>query len=89
MGVYDMYGPQYIQLKVGPRLMQHYDVGDETFIPDGVYIAYEGIVVIICGRVAQTFDHALDKWGGLVNLEQVLDNRNLVVAAIAEMNEVT
>lgn len=82
MGMYDTFGAT--QLKVGDCDMAHYDVGDEVTMADGVYVGYEGIVVIKDGVfVAEVGKNELfNKWGGPLEID--LDEANPVAQAIAE-----
>lgn len=76
MGLYDCYGKQGIQLKVGPCKCKSYKLGDKvTGIPDGVYLGYEGVVVIK-GRVfIAEFSELMDKWGGIIDTFPLLYKR--------------
>lgn len=66
MGIYDIYGKEGAQLKVGPCVQHCYNVGDNVPLPDGVYLAWEGVVVVVEGKLAATFDHLWDKWGRII-----------------------
>jgi hypothetical protein len=61
MGVYDTYGD--IQIKAGECVLAEYEIGDETELHDGVYVAHDGIVVIVAGKFVAQFSHLIDKWG--------------------------
>ncbi len=87
MGLYDTFGPEHIQIKAGPCEMRHYNVGDEaTSYVDGIYVAYEGIVVIQNRVVVGVFktEQVFDKWGGELSLKQSLDSGNHIIKAIKE-----
>ncbi len=71
MGMYDMYGKT--QLKVGESEMKWYRVGEETKIPDGVYLGWEGVVVVVGGRFVAEFPVVCDKWGNCVEVGRLLD----------------
>lgn len=87
MGVYDTYGEQGIQLKCGcdPMDPKDYKVGDETALCDGVYIGYEGVVVIDDGKVSRIFTSLTDKWGGEINPEKIIEDKNPVAQALTNM----
>lgn len=70
MGIYDTYGD--IQIKVGEVCMRQFDIGDEVDIPDGVYIAPDGIIVIVSGEFVAEFKHAISKWGEILPSEQIV-----------------
>ncbi len=74
MGMYDTYGPDGFQLKVGPCLMVDYQIGDSVPIEDGVYIALEGVVVVIDGKLAATFNKATTKWGEELNISEIIND---------------
>jgi len=63
MGVYDTYGEQTGQLKVGDVSLCHYDVGDTVSIPDGVYLTYVNVIVILNGVFIAEFETLTSKWG--------------------------
>ena len=70
MGVYDTYVG--IQLKVGEGSLREYGLGDEVDIPDSVYIAPDGIIVIIEGKLAAKFDYGISKWGDQLTITDML-----------------
>lgn len=72
MGVYDIYGD--IQLKVGGSCLREYDIGDTVEIPDGVYLAPDGIVVIVNGIFVATFDYLKDKWGEYYYTKDIIES---------------
>lgn len=51
-------------------------IGDKVPYPDGVYIGYEGTVVIFNGTYLAYFTHVTDKWGRPINETDLLDERN-------------
>jgi hypothetical protein len=69
MGIYDTYGD--VQLKVGLPTLDYYILGDFAPIPDGVYIAPDGIVVIHKGVFIAEYKEAIDKWGRYVPVENI------------------
>lgn len=70
MGVYDTYGNT--QLKVGDCILKSYDIGDKVDILDGVYVAPDGVVVVINGIFVAEFDHLTDKYGCGIMARQML-----------------
>jgi len=63
--MYDEFGDNRVQLKVGPCIGVHYKVGDTIGISDGLYIGYEGVVVIKDHIFVSEFgtDEVFTKWG--------------------------
>lgn len=78
MGAYDTYGEQGIQIKIGECDGRHYRVGESVLIPDGIYLGYEGVVVIQDGRLAMTVDSITTKWGDILRPETVIGRLNPV-----------
>lgn len=74
MGIYDIYGQ--VQLKVGDIGMDFYEVGDKVSIPDGVYLGYEGIVVIKDGKFIAEFEEMTTKWGGTIKPADIVTLEN-------------
>lgn len=100
MGVYDMYrdndkiaefcGEDYpleVQIKAGNdgESMNTYCVNDKCSLPDGAYVGYEGVVVVLHGIVLAVFETLQDKWGGTLDLHQVLDPDNPIAQAVAQV----
>ena len=81
MGVYDEYAG--LQLKVGPRRLDQYIVGDKVPIEDGVYVAWGGVVVVKGGMFIAAFEHLLTKWGGVIEPEDVLGPHDYITAAVS------
>lgn len=63
MGVYDTYGEQAGQLKVGDVHLHHFNVGDKVSIPDGVYLTYVNVIVILDSVFVAEFEALVTKWG--------------------------
>jgi hypothetical protein len=61
------------QIKVGDLSLKKFKVGDYTEIPDGMYIAHEGIVVIQNGIFIGVVKHIFDKWGNEIEQARVID----------------
>lgn len=74
MGVYDCYGN--CQLKIGPCELDVYDIGDKVPITDGIYLDYGGAVVIKDGIFVAEFKELTDKYGGSIDIEQVVNEGN-------------
>ena len=85
MGVYDYYSD--IQLKVGPCVMNAYEIGDTVPIDDGIYVAREGIVVIHNHEFIARFDNIFTKWGDTVDLQTILDPHDYIKKAVEETVE--
>lgn len=76
MGIYDTYGEHEIQLKVGDVYMSIYKAGDKVPIADGVYLAPDGVVVVIEGKLALTDKKLTSKWGVMLSPETLLKPHN-------------
>ena len=85
MGIYDKYGD--VQLKVGECQLTQYNIGDETDIPDGIYVGYEGCVVIKKGKFIAQYKTMHNKWGGVIECNEVISNDNPVKKAIDEISK--
>jgi len=89
MGVYDSYGPNGTQLKVsndGILDLRSFDIGDPVPLDDGVYLSSE-IVIVVGGKLVAVLDRLLDKWGGEVDWQALVNERNPVVQAIQSLQE--
>jgi hypothetical protein len=84
MGMYDTYWSEkpteenmdkivQIQMKNGPCTLNNYTIGSKVDIPNGIYVAPDGIVVILKKKVAMVTDNFDDKWG----INHVLDYNKL------------
>ena len=85
MGIYDTYGKQGVQLKVGDPSLDHFKEGDEVSIADGVYLGYEGAVVIVDGKLAKVFSYLKDKWGGKIRVRDIINPINPITQAVQSM----
>jgi hypothetical protein len=83
MGMFDTY--EDVQLKVGPCFLNTYKVGDVVGLPDGVYLGYEGAVVVIDNKFTARFPYILNKWGGRVETADVINSQNLVFQKSKEL----
>lgn len=61
MGIYDEYNG--IQTKAGEPMMKDVAIGDAVSIPDGVYVGWDGLIVVLNGRLAATFPTLMDYHG--------------------------
>jgi hypothetical protein len=84
MGIYDTFGKRNIQLKRGIVGMNHYNVGDTVDLPNGIYIGYEGVVVIEDKCFIMECDIMFTKWGAPILPKDVIDEENPVNIAIKE-----
>lgn len=86
MGLYNTYGDNIsAQMKVADDLgLTHFGIGDIVDIPDGVYVTYEGIIVIRESRIADEFspNQIFDKWGKSLDLVKVCNLLNPVTAVV-------
>ena len=73
MGTYDTYGN--VQIKTGPRGQIEYSIGDHVLIPDGIYVGWEGAVVILEGLFIGVFPLVYDKWGRVHGTSDLLIQR--------------
>jgi len=84
MGVYETYGK--VQLKINDN-WESYKVGDKVTIPDGVYIGYEGIIVIIGRKFVGEFDYLMSKWGTVIEPEEIINNLSAIKRVIENKEE--
>ena len=83
MSSYDTYGKDNIQLKTGPCKLNHYNEGDKVDIPDNIYIAIEGFVVIYEGKLLNYVDHQV----GVHRQQSPIDGSKMVkLARFIELN---
>ena len=85
MGTYDTLGR--VQLKSGMCVMQHFEIGDsvETVrIDDGVHIGYGGVVIVKDGIFIAEFEHIIDKYGGIIDVTEIINVRNPITRHIKE-----
>ena len=92
MGVYNIFGENNIQLKVESYeklQLKHYKIGDEVELGDGIYVGYEGIVVIVDGIFIAEFLGIFDKWGGFAGSGTLINNKNPVNKIVEETLKAT
>jgi len=80
MGIYNTY--EGVQIKVGNCLMDEYKIGDKVDLPNGVYVGFEGIIVIIDNILKAKFSFILDKWGSIIEPKEIIEDNNPVKQAI-------
>lgn len=85
MGMYDVYGDG-IQVKINPQGL-NYEVGDKLSLADGIYIGYEGIIVVEHGEFIALFGYneLFDKWGNRLSCKDILDSNNPVSQAVEKI----
>lgn len=89
MGVYDIVGKKEIQIKCTPEpKMDHYDIGDEISLKDGLYLGYEGFFVVGKGKVKYSGDKIFTKWGDKINPKKVLDSYNEIAIICERWKEI-
>lgn len=82
MGIYNTFGSLEVQLKIMEGESDLKEIGDEVNEPDGIYVGYEGCVVIQGGKFIAEFSCLYDKWGGEINAQKLLDDENPLSQAI-------
>jgi hypothetical protein len=88
MGVYDTFGKLGLQIKAGPCAMEDYKTGDKVPLPDGVYVANEGVMVVQNGIFIMETERFFDKWGGILDPYKVINYVNSTDSDIDEMTKV-
>ena len=76
MGVYNTYGENGLQLKVGDLCLKHFNIGDKVDINDGVYLEYGGVIVIKDGVFMAEYENLIDKWGGIHETDEFLNEHH-------------
>lgn len=76
MGVFDTYGN--VQLKVGTPDSTGYKIGAKVNIPDGIYLHYEGVIVIHKGVFMAEFAQLFDNKGEAYDLNALCNSRNSI-----------
>ncbi len=76
MGIYDTYGENGIQIKIGDVKMNYFYVGDKVPVNDGIYVAHEGIFVVKRGVLIAEFplDALQDKYGCPIEINTHANN---------------
>jgi|WetSurMetagenome_2_1015567.scaffolds.fasta_scaffold1712409_1 hypothetical protein len=71
MGIYDTY--EGCQIKVGHSSMKEFIVGDKVDIPDGIYITFDGIVIIKNSTFIGVNEKIFNKWGAEIDQEKLIN----------------
>jgi len=82
MGCFDTVGKEYIQLKCTECIMAHYEIGDKIPLSEGLYISYEGWLVVKNDKVLMTGTHIYDKWGNVLEPSKIMDINTPVARTI-------
>lgn len=79
MSIFDWYDG--VQMKIGDPSFRKYNIGDYINVPDGIggnipvadgiYIGYEGVIVVLDGKLIVRFDGVYTKWGQFLNMEDL------------------
>jgi len=60
-------------------ILRHFEVGDNVRdggIEDGVHVGYGGVVVVKDGVFVAEFECLIDKYGGTIEIDKMIDERN-------------
>lgn len=74
MGMYDSY--ERVQLKIGPRELNDYKLGEAVPLPDGIYAGLEGFIVVYDMHLLAVHYNIYTKWGDELSPDDVLDEHN-------------
>lgn len=86
MGVYNTY--EGVQLKIGRCELKEYKLGDKVDIPDGIYVGYEGVVVIADKMLVAQYEKIFDKWGGVISCDSAINGHNQITKALENLEDV-
>jgi hypothetical protein len=79
MSIYDDYSGVQIKIRaVGRSFM----VGMRVPLKDGVYLGYEGVVVIVGNIFVRKFLFLTSKWGDRFRVQKILDGYNPIAKAV-------
>jgi len=87
MGMFDTVGPDGFQIKCAYRVLDHYNIGDDIPIADGLYLTLEGWFIVVNGKVAECGVDIYNKWGGRLEARDIINPDNPVQKAIDEFEE--
>ncbi len=91
MGLYDTVVDKtkniYIQVKSTECIMMNYEVGDQIPLEDGVHVGHEGVFTVKDGKVSAVYKQIIDKWGGTISPQEILEPHNPVGIAIKNIDE--
>jgi len=86
MGLYDTFvdGNIAIQIKCtnDGNSIPTYEVGDEINMEDCVLIGFEGAVVIKDNEVVMITENIMDKWGVVLDCEDIIGDNNPIKNAV-------
>lgn len=84
--MYNIYGD--VQLKNAEELtLKEYKVGDKVDLPDGIYVGFEGIVVVVKGIFVEQFAFLIDKWGTEFNTYDLVESHHPLLKVIEKAEE--
>ncbi len=89
MGTYDIFCSSdcTVQLKVGKNNMSCYRVGDSVPISDGVYIGYDGVVVIKDGKLMMVEPVVRSSWGHELSPTDLINSYNPASSAVKSVSD--
>ena len=73
MEISDTYGGCRIKTKLVEVYSDQYNVGDTVPLADGIYICYEGAIVVKGGIFIMETEDLFDKWGRSMFPDEILD----------------
>lgn len=92
MGVYDMFEGEELTVQVkmtnDGESMPTYKVGDSIELPDCVIVGYEGYVVIVDKTVILIDANIYDKWGGLLECKDIIEERNVIAQMLSTKDKI-
>lgn len=92
MGVYDIFVGDELTVQVkmtnDGESMPHYKTGDTIELPDCVIIGYEGFVVIKDNTVILVDETVYDKWGGLLECKDIIEERNVIAQVLRTKSKI-
>lgn len=84
--MYNIYGD--VQLKNADELtLKEYKVGDKVDLPDGIYVGFEGIVVVVKGVFVEQFAFLTDKWGTEFSAHDLVESHNPLLKVVEQAEE--
>lgn len=86
MGIYDYVMGMQVKATPDPS-MHNYKIGDEIPLPNGAYLCFEGVFIVKQGKVAASSELTFDKWGGQVNMYDLLNAKNPVTQALHQLDK--
>ena len=77
MGIYDYVLGMQVKATPNPSMCS-YGMGDEVPLADGAYLCFEGVFIIKHGKVVVGSSTVFNKWGGQVDIYELLNPYNPV-----------